>query len=77
MTKSLHEGQCKSNANETEKVCREQGLLELIIILLIIISESIGVLKVDTREGEGCDDTIPSIPEQILALVRRMDLCKD
>jgi len=77
MTKSLHKGQRKSNANETEKVCREQGLLAWIIILLIIVSESIGVLKVETREGESCDDTIPSILKQILAIVRRMDLCKD
>ena len=73
----MHESQYKSNANETEEVCREQGLLAWIIILLIIVSESIRVLKVESREGESCDDIILFILKQILSTVSRIDLYKD
>lgn len=38
--------QCKSNANETEEICREQALLMVVVIILVLmVSEAIGVLK--------------------------------
>ena len=53
MAKSLNEGLCKSDANETEEICRDQGLLivKVIIILVIIVSEAIGVLKAGVEEN--------------------------
>lgn len=53
MTKSLNEGLCKSDANETEELCGDQSLLMVvvIIILVLIVSEAIGVLKAGMEEN--------------------------